>query len=521
MPKNKRKRETSVNRLGLLSTQKKPRVEGKTQYPFEINAADSRKQGKHALTWLLSPLDISEFFNTVFEKTPKILHGRPDKFRSLISLVHIQELVTNEKLSYGTDLDVTRYVPEYGRSTHNGPTGHKASGEAWRAFENGASLRLLRPQVHVEGIYRLCAYLESFVECVVGANVYVTPDCSQGFAPHFDDIDAFVCQVSGFKRWRVYAPRKDGLDKLPRRSSVDFDRKDVDKTPVLIDAVLSPGEMLYLPRGAVHEAETVKSAVEQDKDVAEASVHVTISMFQKWTWADLLAESVALAVHSAACEDVQLRRTLPLCFSRFVGAGCGEANEEKRKWFHMKTQSMLRRVVQHFPSDTAADLLAARFTRERLPPVSKPPQQITHQTSMVVREQSIVRAVCDGAARVIVDADGETAGLPRIVTCVRNRRDRHRIGEGRTNREESHGDQQSDDDSEQSEKEVEEVNDLEGESLTETSCLPEEGHAINHILRSYPKTVRVRDIPFDKEPHVTAELVQGLVEMGIVEVVRW
>lgn len=513
-----------TNRRAHSSAQKKPRrIEGKTHYPFEIDAADSRKQGKHALKWLLHPLDITEFFNTIFEKTPKIVHDSSDKFTSLISLAQVRDLVTQEKLSYGTDLDVTRYLPEYGRSTHNGPTGHKVGKEAWHGFETGASLRLLRPQVHVEGIYRLCAYLESFVECVVGANVYITPEHSQGFAPHFDDIDAFVCQVSGFKRWRVYAPRKDGLDKLPRRSSVDFDRKDVDGTPAVIDTVLAPGDMLYLPRGAIHEARTLESdATKENGGVAGTSVHVTVSMFQKWTWADLLAESVALAVHSAACEDVQLRRTLPLCFSRFAGAGCTGRNEEKREWFHTKAQSMLRRVVQHFPSDTAADLLAARFTRERLPPVLNPVRQITDQTSTSVREQSIVRAVCDGAARLVVDADGETAGLPRIVTFVRNRRDRCQANGNKESDENADGEQQSEDDFEEHEKEIEEADDaLEGGSLTETSCLPEEGQAIHYILKKYPKAVMVRDIPFDKGPRVAAELVQGLVEMGVLEVIRW
>jgi len=36
--------------------------------------------------------------------------------------------------------------------------------------------------------------------------VYLTPPGSQGFSPHYDDIDAFVLQLEGSKRWRCYRP---------------------------------------------------------------------------------------------------------------------------------------------------------------------------------------------------------------------------------------------------------------------------------------------------------------------------
>ena len=42
--------------------------------------------------------------------------------------------------------------------------------------------------------------------CLVIAS-YLTPANSQGFAPHYDDIEAFVLQLEGRKHWRVYAPK--------------------------------------------------------------------------------------------------------------------------------------------------------------------------------------------------------------------------------------------------------------------------------------------------------------------------
>lgn len=76
----------------------------------------------------------------------------------------------------------------------------------WRRFGEGCSVRLLHPQRHCDPLYRLLARLEAHLRCAVGCNAYLTPPGAQGFAPHWDDIDAFVLQVEGEKRWRLYAP---------------------------------------------------------------------------------------------------------------------------------------------------------------------------------------------------------------------------------------------------------------------------------------------------------------------------
>ena len=44
--------------------------------------------------------------------------------------------------------------------------------------------------------------------------------CLQGLAPHHDDVDIFVCQTEGSKRWRLYNPRKDFA--LPAQPSGDL-----------------------------------------------------------------------------------------------------------------------------------------------------------------------------------------------------------------------------------------------------------------------------------------------------------
>lgn len=43
---------------------------------------------------------------------------------------------------------------------------------------------------------------------------------TQGLAPHYDDVDLWVCQTEGSKQWRIYKDRE-GYS-LPAVSSNDF-----------------------------------------------------------------------------------------------------------------------------------------------------------------------------------------------------------------------------------------------------------------------------------------------------------
>lgn len=77
--------------------------------------------------------------------------------------------------------------------------------------------------------------------------MYLTPPDSQGFAPHYDDIDAFILQVEGKKRWKLYGARKEE-EKLPRFSSPNFSEETDNLGEPILDVVLEEGDLLYFPR---------------------------------------------------------------------------------------------------------------------------------------------------------------------------------------------------------------------------------------------------------------------------------
>ena len=86
----------------------------------------------------------------------------------------------------------------------------------------------------------------------VQVNAYVTPPSSRGFSAHYDIHDVFVLQVAGDKRWIVHEP----VHEWPLRTQPwTQHRARVERaveSPPILDAVLRPGDALYLPRGFLH-----------------------------------------------------------------------------------------------------------------------------------------------------------------------------------------------------------------------------------------------------------------------------
>jgi Cupin superfamily protein len=117
-------------------------------------------------------------------------------------------------------------------------------------------------------------------------NVYCTPpSCSLSVPLHTDKQDVFVFQSQGTKRWRIYAPpprsptggtHKDPLARGKNGDVLSFDELE---SP-LIDTVLRPGDVLYVPTGFPHTTDTTTPVVEEGDgaDTAVASVHLTMGL---------------------------------------------------------------------------------------------------------------------------------------------------------------------------------------------------------------------------------------------------
>lgn len=167
---------------------------------------NSRSSARELFAWLISPAKIKSFFRDYWEKKPFWV-SRKDTgyYNHLLTSQKIDDILRTNRLYYTRNVDVVSY--ENGkRETHN-PDGQVVPCVLWDYYLQGCSVRILNPQTYVGKVHLLLASLQEYFGNMVGANVYLTPPGSQGFAPHFDDIEAFVLQLEGRKHWKLYAPK--------------------------------------------------------------------------------------------------------------------------------------------------------------------------------------------------------------------------------------------------------------------------------------------------------------------------
>jgi lysine-specific demethylase/histidyl-hydroxylase NO66 len=149
-------------------------------------------------------------------------------------------------------------------------------------------------------ILELCQQLAGELGHPVQANAYVTPPQNQGFSNHYDVHDVFVLQIEGEKRWQIHAP----VLEAPLRDQPWSDRKAAVAARAaeepLLEAVLKPGDCLYLPRGFLHAATALGGV----------STHLTIGV-HSWTRYALAEQLLQQALRTVAA-DQAVRRSLPL-----------------------------------------------------------------------------------------------------------------------------------------------------------------------------------------------------------------
>lgn len=163
-----------------------------------------------------------------------------------------------------------------------------------------------------------------------------------------------MLQLEGKKRWRVYNPINK-QETLPRFSSPNFKESDIGAP--IIDVILEPGDLLYFPRGFIHQAIACDDT---------HSLHITVSCYQKNSWGDFLMKLLPGAIEIAMEESVEFRRGLPINY--LVNNGVAFDNEELKKTFVEKTASLMSKLIKYAPIDSAVDQMGKQFLNDSLPP---------------------------------------------------------------------------------------------------------------------------------------------------------
>ncbi|CAD6259212.1 unnamed protein product [Miscanthus lutarioriparius] len=143
------------------------------------------------------------------------------------------------------------------------------------AFKNGYSIALRGMEFRSEKVAAIASALaDLFGQPSVGANIYFSPARSQGLARHYDDHCVLVWQLLGSKKWMIWPNQKPFLPRLYE----PFDPLDgtLYENSGRVEVLLE-GDMMYIPRGYVHEARTDVGGSEVNA-YADYSLHLTLAI---------------------------------------------------------------------------------------------------------------------------------------------------------------------------------------------------------------------------------------------------
>ncbi|CAD7970445.1 unnamed protein product [Amoebophrya sp. A120] len=376
-----------------LMLQERQKSTARTEKKYTTPNQQHTTTSTSALAKLLYPMKPTEFFEKYFEKRPLVIkrtnyhatNAGKDFYQEVCGLDYNRKVIEEEleketgNLKYGTEITLAKFdranqckVIENVKDDNETAT----KDEVKNAIDKfGLSCQCMHPQRFSPSVAKFLAGLEDEFGCLFGSNSYITPAKNHiGFAPHFDDVEVWMLQLEGKKRWRCWTPvgsdifarnfsssssssssasaatssmwssvQQEDQQKtkssftteffdtlnysasLPRDYSRDFTVDECEKRMALrLDVVLEPGDLLYIPRGTVHFGESI--------DQKDSSHHLTVSTFQKHSYVDFLNELLPTALKHCAEKDFRFRQGLPVDFYRKNGSiqGGPEARLKKK-----------------------------------------------------------------------------------------------------------------------------------------------------------------------------------------------
>src|SRR5436189_2672139 len=202
------------------------------------------------LSALLAPVPVDEFLSTYWLKQYLFCRGSPDRFSGLLSWTDINEILEHHwRETYrfrlalqGRDLDPVSYADLEGftpRIRAKDVTDH---------LRRGATLSFDAIDELHEPLTRLAESFEAFFRGGTKINIYAGWRSLHGLDLHRDNQEIFILHIDGRKRWLLYGFSVDGVDRR------DLSRTSVPPAGAVLDEILQPGDLLYIPRGCYHLA---------------------------------------------------------------------------------------------------------------------------------------------------------------------------------------------------------------------------------------------------------------------------
>jgi len=263
-----------------------------------------KKEESNALQQIIGSKSIDSFLSDTYQQQPCLFHNNINDNNEnsalnavysmgwdlVSSMLHKSQANLNQfhlEESNQEDFDTTSLPLFFRNRTPVQPEEIKDTygNSPFAAYLDGCSIVNNHADLLSAPLASLCLDLQRSIPHTY-INTYLTPPSAAAVNAHADDRDVFVIQVLGEKQWKVYADcpiqypgqlEQVGKNGLPVPGSV------LEKDP-LYDITLKPGDVLYMPRGYVHEAATSAS---------EPSFHCTVAIAtHDWSLCKTITEIV-------------------------------------------------------------------------------------------------------------------------------------------------------------------------------------------------------------------------------------
>jgi hypothetical protein len=247
-----------------------------------------------SLAWLLEPLSVETFLDEIWTGDHyHIKRGRPGYFDGLLpepsTVDELLELFRREPSA----VRLVRGEDKKGSDNYLLVDGSLDLVGIRNEFADGYTIVLDAVEQYVRAVGTLARSIEVELNFPIQVNAYITPPEQRGLAPHYDDHDVLILQIQGSKTWHLYV----GADRPPREIQREMEKAvPVDGLPAPTDVHLQAGDVLYVPRGRVHDAETA----------SEHSIHLTVGIH-----APTVLMLAIGALYSQSFRDDRLNARLP------------------------------------------------------------------------------------------------------------------------------------------------------------------------------------------------------------------
>lgn len=243
---------------------------------------------------LLRVLNERRFFQDIWERRELHLTSafEAGEISDLFPLDKFDEVLTSGSL-VSPHLDIVRGGKKLPVPFTVSPSPAADIGLVLRELRSGSTVRVAHIEHYLPSLSRFCRGLEQILHLPIRANLYMTPPFSQGFQPHYDLDDIFVVQVLGQKQWYWHSSYANQAEIPNADMAFDATRHVSSRPPTPI--LMRRGDVLYLPRGFMHEARTDE----------HTSIHITFA-----TIGLNLGQFVEQLVRKLALSDVRLRRLI-------------------------------------------------------------------------------------------------------------------------------------------------------------------------------------------------------------------